>query len=134
MHVRGKESALTMSFSVTPHRHGPQLLHYPHSSRPAHVCSSRIQSLGSHFHTRTISASRQRCKSSTLATCSTRLCPITNFARHRNRHHPLSLPSRHLPLSRSRRGLRRPTQTPFWELLLHVTTIRAHVRSANCSS
>ncbi len=57
------------------------------------------------FHTRAISALQQRCISSTLATCATRLCLITNFARHRKRHHP-SLPSRHLPLSRPRRRKR----------------------------
>ena len=42
------------------------------------------------FHdTRTISALQQRYISSILATCATRLCRITNFARHRKRHHHL---------------------------------------------
>jgi sphingomyelin phosphodiesterase 2 len=64
-----------------PHPY-PQLPNYPHSSRLAHVCSSQSRFLGHHFRTRTISASQQHCKSSTLTMLALRH-PITNCAWHR---------------------------------------------------
>ncbi|SRR6266851_1512024 len=82
----------------------PQLLRYPLVATGTRVLLTDPIP-GFPFHTRAISALQQRCISSTLATCATRLCLITNFARHRKRHHP-SLPSRHLPLSRPRRRKR----------------------------
>src|SRR6266403_950041 len=126
MHKRGTESASITSCFPTPHPRCPQLPHYPHLSRLAHVCSSQIRFLGHHFRTRTISVYQQHCKSSTLIILAILRHLITCYAWHGTSQWLPSLLCPRLRRSRSLQGLRRPMQVPFWEPPLVGSQLERH--------